>query len=170
MPNLTSVGVTAGVPTSGTGTVSTIDNIPTLWDKGIATGGSLTQRVAIDSAQVSALGQSNMAGSISVAVASNQTAVPVKSNASATGTQTSVASSATDVTILASNANRLGATIYNDSTQILYLLLASATSSTSLYSVQLVAGAYFEVPFGYTGVIKGIWASANGNARVTENT
>lgn len=27
MPNLTSVGVTAGVPTSGTGTVSTIDNL-----------------------------------------------------------------------------------------------------------------------------------------------
>ena len=27
MPNLTSVGVTSGVPTSGTGTVSTIDQL-----------------------------------------------------------------------------------------------------------------------------------------------
>lgn len=30
MANLTSVGITAGVPTSGTGTVSTIDNLPNL--------------------------------------------------------------------------------------------------------------------------------------------
>lgn len=90
-------------------------------------------------------------------------------SASATGTQTSVASSASDGTILASNAARLGASIYNDSTAILYLLLASGTSSTSNYSVQLAAnGGYFEVPFNYTGVIKGIWASANGNVRVTE--
>lgn len=30
MPNLTSVGITAGVPTSGSGTVSTLDNLPNL--------------------------------------------------------------------------------------------------------------------------------------------
>jgi hypothetical protein len=34
----------------------------------------------------------------------------------------------------------------------------------------MVADAYYEVPFGYTGRIDGIWASANGNARVTEMT
>jgi len=72
------------------------------------------------------------------------------------------------VTVLASNANRLGAIVYNDSTQILYLLLASGTSSSSNYSVQLAANDYYEVPAFYTGVIKGIWTSANGNARVTE--
>lgn len=170
MPNLTSVGVTAGIPTSGTGTVSTIDNIPALWDKGTGTGGSLTQRVIVDSSQLTTVGQAVMASSTPVVIASNQSAVPIKSNASATGTQTSVASSATDVTILASNANRLGAMVYNDSTQILYLLQGSGTSSNTNYSVQLVAGAYYEVPFGYTGVLKGLWASANGNARVTENT
>lgn len=51
MSNLTSIGITAGIPTLGTGTVSTIDNIPALWDKGAGTGGSLTQRVIIDSSQ-----------------------------------------------------------------------------------------------------------------------
>lgn len=94
----------------------------------------------------------------------------VKTIRSATGTQSSVASSATDVTILASNANRLGASVYNDSTAILYLLLANATSSATAHSVQMQAGAYFEVPAQYTGVIKGIWASATGSARVTEMT
>lgn len=52
MPNLTSVGVAAGIPNSGTGTVSTIDNIPNLWDKGAGTGGTATQRVILDSAQL----------------------------------------------------------------------------------------------------------------------
>lgn len=89
---------------------------------------------------------------------------------SSTGTETNVASSATSVTVLASNASRLGATVYNDSTQILYLLLGSGTASNSNYTLQMAAGSYYEVPFGYTGQLTGIWASANGNARVTELT
>jgi len=87
-----------------------------------------------------------------------------------TGTITSVAGSASDVSILASNASRKGASVFNDSTAILYLALANTTSSTSAYTVQLAPSAYYEVPAGYTGVLKGIWASAAGNARVTEWT
>lgn len=97
-------------------------------------------------------------------------AVKTRPAANTTGTQSNVASSASDVTILASNASRLGATIYNDSTQILYLLLSNATSSTTVYTVQMATLTYYEVPFGYSGTIKGIWASANGSARVTEIT
>lgn len=52
MSNLTSVTLAAGVPTVGTGTVSTIDNIPALWDKGSGTGGTLTQRILVDSSQL----------------------------------------------------------------------------------------------------------------------
>ena len=55
------------------------------------------------------------------------------------GAQTSVASSSSDVTILAANRARKGALIFNDSTQILYLLLATGTSSNSNYSVQVNA-------------------------------
>lgn len=97
-------------------------------------------------------------------------ALVVKDDRSATGTQSNVAASASDVTVLASNANRLGATVFNDSTAILYLLLANATSSATVHTHQVGAGGYYEVPFGYTGVIKGIWASATGSARVTELT
>jgi hypothetical protein len=95
---------------------------------------------------------------------------PVKDIRSAIATQTSVASSASSVTILASNAVRLGACIYNDSTQILYLLLGTGPASNSVYTLQMVSQSYFEVPFNFTGQITGIWASANGNARVTELT
>ena len=91
-----------------------------------------------------------------------------------TGTLSSVAASASDTTILASNASRKGATVYNDSSAILYLALANTTSSTTAYSVQIAANGYYELPVNqggvYTGVLKGIWASATGNARVTELT
>ncbi len=93
---------------------------------------------------------------------------------STTATITSIASSTNSVTLLASNANRKGATIVNDSSAILYVKLGT-TASTSSYTVALPASGsssfnYYEVPFGYTGIIDGIWASANGSARVTELT
>ncbi len=101
--------------------------------------------------------------------------VTTKETRSSTGTPANVASSNTSVTVLAANANRLGATVTNDSTAILYLLLATSAASTSNYTVQLAGSttggvAYYEVPFNYTGQLTGIWASANGNARVTELT
>lgn len=93
----------------------------------------------------------------------------------ATGTITSVNDTNADTTILAANTNRKGATVYNDSTALLYLALASTTSSATNYTVQVPAGGFYELPMMeggvYTGVIKGIWASdASGAARVTEFT
>lgn len=95
--------------------------------------------------------------------------VSTKAKQPATNTITSVASSASNVTLLAANANRLGATVYNESTAILYLKLGATASATS-YTVQMGASTYYEAPYGYTGQIDGIWASANGNARVGELT
>lgn len=90
--------------------------------------------------------------------------------ASDTGTPTTVAGSASAVTILAANTARYGATIVNDSSAILYLILSNTTPTSSVYTVKMLPDAYYEVPFGYIGIIKGIWASATGNARVTELT
>lgn len=88
-----------------------------------------------------------------------------------TGTANTVAASATAVTIIAANNSRVGATIYNDSTVALYLLLSADTSvSTSNFTVKLQADDYYEVPFGYYGKIEGLWASATGNARTMEFT
>ena len=111
-------------------------------------------------------------GTLHVVGAVTQSTSPwlVKEQRPATGTQSIVAASASDVTILASNTARFGATVFNDSTALLYLLLANTTSSATVFTTKMPAGSYFEVPFGYTGVIKGIWASATGNARVTEIT
>jgi hypothetical protein len=89
---------------------------------------------------------------------------------SSTATLSNVGDSASSVTLLSSNANRLGATIHNDSTAILYVKFGTTASATS-YTVKMVADAYYEVPFGFTGRIDGIWASdAGGSARITELT
>ena len=106
---------------------------------------------------------------VQVSDASGNQVTSFGSSQPSAGAETNVASSASDGTILASNASRKQATITNDSTSVLYLLLANAASSATVYSVKLASGAYYELPSPvYTGVIKGIWASVDGYARVTE--
>ncbi len=86
-----------------------------------------------------------------------------------TGTITRVTSAAVDTLILANNDMRQGATIFNESTAVLYLALSKVVASTTNYSVQVAAGNSFILDDGdYTGEIRGIWASANGAAQVTE--
>ncbi len=92
-----------------------------------------------------------------------------------TGVVTSVPGNLSSVTILAANANRLGAVIYNRSNSRLFLLVADTPAAATL-----LAGGYTDVldpngePFvipngGYTGIIRGIWqASVSGFANITE--
>lgn len=81
----------------------------------------------------------------------------------------SVASSATNTTLLTANLTRIGATVFNDSSAILYLKLGS-TASLSDFTLKVFPGSYYEVPFGFTGQIDGFWASVNGFARIGELT
>lgn len=87
-----------------------------------------------------------------------------------TSAPTNVASSITSVTLLAANVNRLGATIRNDSNSRLFVKLGSTASATS-FTERLESQQYYEIPFGYNGIIDGIWApNVSGSARVTELT
>lgn len=99
----------------------------------------------------------------------NTTGWLVKETRSTTGTAANVTGSATSVTVLASNSSRLGATVFNDSSALLYLKLG-ATASTTSFTALLATNDYYEVPFQYTGIIDGIWSSATGSARVVELT
>lgn len=96
---------------------------------------------------------------------------PVALVPSTTGTITSPALSLSSFTVLASNTARDGATIFNDSVNVVYLAFA-ATASTTAYTVQIPAGGYYELPsgFNYTGILTGIALVASGNCRVTEMT
>jgi hypothetical protein len=89
-----------------------------------------------------------------------------------TATRSQVAATTTNgTTLLAANANRLGATIYNDSDKRLYLAMGSGATPTD-YTAKLNSETYFEVPFDYSGIITGVWdgPSPTNGAKVTELT
>lgn len=86
-----------------------------------------------------------------------------------TSITSSVAASTSSVVLLPSNGTRLGATVYNDSSAFLYVKLGSTASSTD-YTIKLFPLSYYEVPYGYTGEIDGIWADVGGFARIDELT
>jgi hypothetical protein len=81
---------------------------------------------------------------------------------------TSVAGTTSTAILLSTSVARVGATIYNDSAAILYVLLGTGTPSATAFTVKLQPDDYWEVPFGWLGQINGTWASATGAARITE--
>lgn len=86
-----------------------------------------------------------------------------------TVTNANVSASATSTTLLAANAARVGATIWNDSAAYLYVKMGTTAAATDAV-VKMSPGSYYEVPFGYDGRIDGIWEAATGAARVAEWT
>lgn len=96
--------------------------------------------------------------------------VPVTLPAAATPAITSPSGlTTTAAVVLAANAARKGATVFNESGAVLYLALGT-TASLTAYTVQIAIGAYYEVPFGYTGALWGITTAGTTVARVTELT
>lgn len=116
------------------------------------------------------VGQKVSADSIPVVLASDQPAIQTTPTKAGTAVVTSVAGSTLDTLILAANSARLGATIYNNSNQKMYLKLGTGPSTTS-FTVIIIKDAYYELPFNYTGVMRAVWATGvSGSALVTELT
>ena len=88
-------------------------------------------------------------------------------NATTGGTGPTTFTSTSYGTIATASTGRLGCQIFLEGPGNLHITLGTATTSTSLYTVRLSAGDYYEVPSNYTGLIGGIFATA-GTARVTE--
>jgi hypothetical protein len=165
---LANVATAANQSTLNTRTGDVTETAPSTDTGSSGTNGRL-QRIAQRLTSLIALVPSALTGSgnFKTALVESTATVTTKETRAATPTQSSVAGSASSVSLLASNANRLGATVYNDSTAALYVKLGTTASTTS-YTFQIYANEYFEVPFQYTGAIDGIWTSATGNARITE--
>jgi hypothetical protein len=87
-------------------------------------------------------------------------------NATTGGTGPTDFTSTSYGTIATASTGRLGCTIFNSGPGNLHVLLGTATASTSVFTTRLSAGDYYEVPFNYTGLIGGIFATA-GTAEVT---
>lgn len=134
-----------------TGTLAWVTNLSQLWGQAIAMGtgtrSAWTQRVTVATDDL----------------------VPTKESRSTTPSQTSPSITTSSTSILASNANRLWATIYNESGSTCNVKLWATASATS-YSMQLAVWWYYEVPFNYTWAIDWIVASGTATLRVTELT
>lgn len=87
---------------------------------------------------------------------------------SSSATFASVAGSASSVAVIASNAARKGLVIFNDSTATLKIFYGTTASSTQFTDIIYPNTNWYMAGQIYTGRIDGIWASATGNARVTE--
>ena len=88
-------------------------------------------------------------------------------NATTGGTGPTDFTSTSYGTIATASTGRLGCTIFNSGPGNLHVTLGTATTSTSVFTARLSSGDYYEVPFNYTGLIGGIFATA-GTAEVTE--
>ena len=114
---------------------------------------------------VQTIGTSQALGSFQ-AVGTTQTK-QVRTVANPLGTR--IAGTVGNLIILASNPNRLGASFYVEMGSALYLKHGSL-AGTADYTVQLTAGALYELPFNYSGTVSGIWQFASGTVQITENT
>lgn len=83
---------------------------------------------------------------------------------------TTVVSTVGLVTLLTNNASRLTGSFYNDSTVPLFIKLG-ASANTGSYTLKMTSSSYFELPQPvYTGIITGIWQSANGYVAISEGS
>ena len=164
------VNITASIPLSVTSTVAA-----PIWVTG-STGGSsqinITQSIPLTAAinNFPATMTASFSGIMSV---SSTIANPVYVVAVASaGALTKVAATGTvgGVLLLATNTSRRGATVFNSGTTNLYVGLGFATNTASFAAV-LIPQAYYEVPFGFVGLISGAWdGTPAGSATIVEIT
>lgn len=107
-------------------------------------------------------------GSVAAAQIGTQI-VSVVGTMAGTSSVFAVLSSITTVSIMTANVNRKAGTIYNAAGTTVFLKLGTA-ATTSVYTVSMNNGDYYELPGGWTGVVAGITTSNAGIINVTELT
>jgi hypothetical protein len=84
---------------------------------------------------------------------------------------TTVSASATSVQLLAPNDSRAYASVYNDSTSVLFLSWGP-TASAGAFTTKVQPQGLYELPAVrgtvFVGQLSGAWASGNGSAKITE--
>lgn len=84
------------------------------------------------------------------------------------GVSSVAAVSSVSTILLQPNTSRKGAIIFNDSSQVLYLLLSNGLASSTSYTYQVLAGTTEAVPYWYKGAVTAAVISGSANARITE--
>lgn len=154
MPNITSVGLTAGVPTSGTGTVSTIDNVigiagtpstAVLTVQGVTSGTAIPATItnanpngiALAAASAPVVLASDSPGQISLGQANKANSVPVTMASDQAGTYKHIAAGQA-TTVVKAAAGTLYAIVWNT--------VATATNVTTIYDNATGSGTVIAIP------------------------
>ncbi len=103
-----------------------------------------------------------------VPISGSISAVP-QHPATSSATRPTTVTSSTSQMILAANANRQGAIVFNEGGALMYVLLGSPATA-SFYSYQMASLSTLELPFGYVGAVSGICASGTAQPMATELT
>lgn len=82
-----------------------------------------------------------------------------------------VPASTTAVELMPMNPDRIHGQVFNDSTAVLFVRWGTG-ASTGVYTTKVAPQALYELPRvnPYVGPVSGVWATANGSAKVTEAT
>lgn len=157
------VDPTGTTPQPVTGTVTANQGTPAV----VANAWPILVTDGVDTAEVVNAAPGAGAFGLVVRVAGT---IPVSFSAPTTSTVTSVAMSNVVATILASNANRLGAILWNNGAAQVYVKLGAAATTAS-FTVRLANMSEWEIPFPvYTGIITGITAAGTATILATELT
>ena len=113
---------------------------------------------------------SNSAGWV-VSVSNTAGLVVYALDSAATGAVvTSIASTIGTVVLAAAQSRRVSLSIYNNSTNPLFMKMGSGAKTTD-FTLMMVGSGYYEIPQPiYNGQLTGVWATANGTVLITETT
>lgn len=112
-------------------------------------------------------GKNNVTGLINNVAVNTDGSLSITQVGSSIPNQNTIAANNYNTVLLTSNLLRRGATIFNDSSSTLYLILGNIATTTS-FTVKINGNGYYETPFNYNGPISGIWSGTDGYARITE--
>lgn len=154
------MSVTSMPTTSITGTVG-VTGLPT-----VSIGNPITVTSAPTTSVTGTVGVTGLP-TVSVAALPSLTGQLSKFRAS-TSVTTCISGATTSLTLKASNTGRIRATIYNNSTQNLYVKEGATASATS-YTYLLGSGDLVIID-DYVGQVDGVWNGVNGSAQVSEVT
>lgn len=103
-------------------------------------------------------------------IASDQDPIPFFIQSSGVA-RTSIPASTSDVELLAANILRKGAIIFNNTTiSSLIVGIGSVPVNDEDFTILIGPAGSWEVPFGFTGSIHGLWSGTDGYALITELT
>lgn len=162
-----SVSGTVGNTQVGTWVTSLVSTVPSSVIVGASIFGALPPITIAGGIQSVAFAGANTVSVVGTVFVGGSVAAVSTPLSTTTSSVYAVLSSITAISVMALNTARDGGQIYNNSGTTMFIKLGTV-ATTSVFTVAMQPGDYYELPTGWTGVVSGISASNAGVITVTE--